>query len=238
MIGIIYHIVCFGKQQSLFGYIYNTLTQNWNNGASGFLVHLFGAENIIYVVLKRFHSVKLQTLVCIVLFCLAVSLPQGVNSFFGMILMYAAFGIVGYSFFYKVKPLLLLMVITLVVMIASSTFGIYIYISDCFGHPINAIRYIIGSLSGAYFVLGSSMLINKSRWLSFFGKNTITVLGTHNAILFPIRRFLFHNTDGVFGYLTFLIIVVLEVPIIVMFNRFCPFMVGKRFLGKTEYTDA
>lgn len=226
LVGVGYHILCFGMQQNLFGYAYNTLTQNWNNGAVGFLIHLFGAEVIMHLILKRFHDPKAQTAFGVVFLLTAFLLPEQFRSIFRIIFIYSAFGILGYNFYYKATPSPLALLLTLTIVVIVSHFRVYI--SNCYGHPINALIYLVGSLSGSYFILSLSMLIRKCRLLSFYGKNTITILGTHNAILFPIRRFLFPDTSGLLGVLTFLIIMLLEIPIILFLNRFCPFLIGKK----------
>ena len=225
-VGVGYHILCFGNQLNIFGYAYNTLTQNWNNGAVGFLIHLFGAELIMYLVLKYVQSAHVKTLISALLFGVAFLLPQDFQSILRIIFIYSAFGIIGYNYYYKVKQSNLLLVVTLLIVIGVAFFGLYV--GDCFGHPVKTLIYLIGSIAGSYFVLCVSMLIHDCKWLSFYGKNTITVLGTHNAILFPIRRFLFPDTVGFVGVLVFLIIMILEIPIILFLNRFCPFLIGKR----------
>ena len=49
----------------------------------------------------------------------------------------------------------------------------------------NPVMFVISSLSGLYFVLGISRMI-RFRWLQWLGENSLTIMGTHQLVLYTI----------------------------------------------------
>lgn len=87
--------------------------------------------------------------------------------------------------------------------------------------------FLLCGLAGTSFVLGVSKMI---RWrpLAWLGENSIVVMGTHQLALYTVRGSA--SPLWVLGVLA--LILALEVPLILLLNRFCPFFVGKRFKGE------
>ncbi len=83
----------------------------------------------------------------------------------------------------------------------------------------NPFLYIIGVISGAYFCITLCRLL-PDKPLSFFGKNSLILMGTHEHLItyIPAR-----------GFLLFSLIVIAEIPITLCINRFLPFCVGIKF---------
>ena len=91
----------------------------------------------------------------------------------------------------------------------------------------NPILFIISALSGCAFILCISYNIKHSKILEYLGQNTVVVLGTHQSILM-LLRYVFGQepkelTDAIYMVITILI----QFPLIYLFNRFLPVVVGK-----------
>lgn len=87
--------------------------------------------------------------------------------------------------------------------------------------------FLLCGLAGTSFVLGVSKMI---RWrpLAWLGENSIVVMGTHQLVLYTVRS----SASPLWVLSVFALILALEVPLILLLNRFCPFFVGKRFKGE------
>ena len=84
------------------------------------------------------------------------------------------------------------------------------------------VMFVISSLSGLYFVLGISRMI-RFRWLQWLGENSLTIMGTHQLVLYTIPG----NASPLWVLGMFALIIAIEIPVILCCNRFCPFLVGK-----------
>ena len=91
----------------------------------------------------------------------------------------------------------------------------------------NFILYILNGVLGSVLLVSITKLCN-SKFLSYFGKNSIIILGTHNIIIMILNEIiglsLFNYKDYI---ITFLIVILIEIPIIEIINRYLPFMIGK-----------
>ena len=224
-LGVVYHIICFGATQTIFGYIHNTLLQKWNNGAAGFLVHLFGAEIIVYFVLKRIQKTSWLSLIAAALLLLGFAFPENRFSILQCFAIYSAFTLLGYCVLYRQADSVFLLLAAIAITIAVSFF--HVYISNGFGDLPTAGIYIVGAIAGSFACINVSKHLH-NKFLSWLGKNTIIVLGTHNVLLFPIRAFVFSDTSGWIGLLVFAVIMLLEIPIIHFMNRWLPYLNGKK----------
>ena len=100
----------------------------------------------------------------------------------------------------------------------------------------NPILCLIGGLIGAYWVIGLSKNI-KSKLLVFIGQNTMTMMGTHMivfGIVWNLCSIKFFNiipllTANVYGeILIFILIIAANLPIMYVYDRYLPFLIGKR----------
>ena len=87
--------------------------------------------------------------------------------------------------------------------------------------------FIVGSVARSYFVLEISRIINL-RILMYFGRNSIIVLMTHNLLLLPARKYIPNAFDIPVEILILIGIILLEIPIIYIINRFVPIMIGRK----------
>ena len=86
----------------------------------------------------------------------------------------------------------------------------------------NPFLYTLNGMSGLYFVLGISRMI-RFRWLQWLGENSLTIMGTHQLVLYTIPG----NASPLWVLGMFALIIAIEIPVILCCNRFCPFLVGK-----------
>lgn len=90
------------------------------------------------------------------------------------------------------------------------------------------VLYLISGVCGLYFVMGISHLI-PWKWPAKIGENTLTIMGTHQLVLYTLPGD--SNLLWVLGVLC--LIAAVEAVLILAVNRFCPVLVGKRFLKET-----
>lgn len=225
-IGVFTDIVRFGFTLNLKGYIYNTITMNCNNGPDWFLFVLF-VDEMMFIIIHRYINQKYIQV--IITFLIGVMLIINHCLFpcagqVGIGLLFLCCGFLLCKLFQFNNAILTVISGLMTVMItilngkvdmAEWYFGVI---------PL----YIIGSITGTYFVINISKSINL--WiLIYFGKNTLIILGTHQAILLPIRHYakmpVFSTINGT---IIFIAITLIEIPIIYVFNRYIPFLCGKK----------
>ena len=84
------------------------------------------------------------------------------------------------------------------------------------------VLYLISGTCGLYFVMGIARLI-KMKWLGKIGENALTVMGTHQLVLYTAP-----NSSSPLWVLGMLcLIAAVEFILILVMNRFCPMLVGK-----------
>lgn len=227
-IGVFTDIVRFGFTLNLKGYIYNTITMNCNNGPDWFLFVLF-VDEMMFIIIHRYINQKYIQV--IITFLIGVMLIINHCLFpcagqVGIGLLFLCCGFLLCKLFQFNNAILTVISGLMTVMItilngkvdmAEWYFGVI---------PL----YIIGSITGTYFVINISKSIS-SRLLTFFGKNTLIILGTHQAILLPIRHYAKMPVFSIINStIIFIAITLIEIPIIYVFNRYIPFLCGKKNL--------
>lgn len=154
IVGVITDIICHGITINIKGYIYNTLTQNWNNGAVGFLIHTFIAQLTFFFIHKYIINKKVQLIIITIIALLAFLLPSSVHSILRLSYIYMLFLAEGYYLFSKFKCNINIIVFCLAVTLGISVFGVYV--SECFGNVYNSLIYLIGVNTGSYCVINIS----------------------------------------------------------------------------------
>ncbi len=94
--------------------------------------------------------------------------------------------------------------------------------------------YTMGILSASlsiFGVLSICAILRKIGFLSFLGRNSMTIICLHRLIFpFSIPFSVLHFTnDMLIPFVNTLISIIVSVPIILFFNRYCPAIVGKRY---------
>lgn len=93
------------------------------------------------------------------------------------------------------------------------------------------LQYLTGILMSISILYLSEVYAIKSRPLEFFGKNSLTVMATHNPI--PILAFIkdvyTHHVPSIARYvddvIILVIVLIVEVPVVMLVNKFLPFIV-------------
>ena len=96
----------------------------------------------------------------------------------------------------------------------------------------NRCLFIIGSMTGSYFVLSISKRVTAD-WVRFFGRNSLIILGNHYPILRLVKHILGIEEFSILGGTCFLaILLLIETPIIWAIHRFFPFVLGRPYKRK------
>ena len=227
VLGVLGNIIRFGVTLNIFGYASNTLHLWCNNGPNWFIWALFVGE-VMFILIHRF--LKNRCIIWAV--TAAIGIFMIANHDF-----YSTFGSTGVGFLfltfgYYAQPLFTDQHHSLTIPAAAIVSLVTCFLNGkvdlgpwVFGSvPL----YIISALAGTFFVLEGSKRIS-SRLLNHYGRNTLTVLGTHQVINLPI-----HTMTGIaeysplLGTLIFLGISLIQLPLIFLFDRLIPFLIGKK----------
>lgn len=93
---------------------------------------------------------------------------------------------------------------------------------------------LLGSLS-IIFLFKNYTNILTNKLLIFLGRNSLIVMATHQLIIICINSITNQYIYGYFkGLIILLIVVFLEIPIIILINIYCPFMLGKKINRTTS----
>ena len=101
----------------------------------------------------------------------------------------------------------------------------------------NGYMYMICALLGSFGVILFSMGIEHFRLLEFFGRNSLVIMCTHLdfcllylgiQFAWVINEFVTHAKSYIFMFVIVTTVLALESLIIMFFNYFCPFMLGKK----------
>ena len=90
------------------------------------------------------------------------------------------------------------------------------------------VLYLISGVCGLYFVMGIARLI-PWKWPTKIGENALTIMGTHQLVLYTVPG----NSSPLWVLGVLCLIAAVEAVLILAVNRFCPVLVGKRFLKET-----
>jgi len=90
------------------------------------------------------------------------------------------------------------------------------------------VLYLISGVCVLYFVMGFAQLI-PWKWPTKIGENALTIMGTHQLVLYTVPG----NSSPLWVLGVTCLIAAVEAVLILAVNRFCPVLVGKRFLKET-----
>ena len=228
LFGVLADILRFGITLNVFGYAFNTLTLDCNNGPSWFLWVLFVDEMIFFILRNLINSefiscagsalVGLLLILCDDVFYLQESTGVG--------LLFLVAGYYLKDFLTQpgnVKTLCIALVISLLSNYMNGLTGLG---SGNFGN--NVILYIIAAVAGTLMIIQLSTFIT-SKLIRYYGKNTLTIVGTHQTILLPARTFFHYEVFPLpVGIGMFTLTLLLEIPLIYLLNKYVPLFVGKK----------
>ena len=229
-LGVLSNIIRFGVTLNIFGYASNTLRLWCNNGPNWFVWALFVGENL-FILIHRL--IKDKYLIWAVSAVIGIFMIINHN-------FYSTFGSTGVGFLfltlgYYTQPLFTKKGNRVIVL----TSGIISVITCALNGKVdlgpwvfgNVLLYIISALAGTFLVIQGSQYIS-SRLLTYYGQNSLTVLGTHQVINLPIRTLSgISEYSPLMGMLVFLLIAVIELPIIYLFDLCIPFLIGRKKTG-------
>lgn len=112
-----------------------------------------------------------------------------------------------------------------------------------YGQLWNPLYYLISALSGILLCVILSQLIGKSRFLEFFGRNSLVTYAFQNPFAIPLMMGLLQiwgtknaafNEQTLQWIITVTGVLLISALLSVLINRFAPFLLGKRKAGKSS----
>ena len=198
-------------------------------GALWFLPALFIAESIFMFCKINIKKFIYSILIFGGISCVTLLIWILTRSFIALILIRSMLALIfiaiGYSLCNIIKSVNLKWYqITIITVLTIALAMINGYV-DLWGIQFNNMfLYFINSILGSLNIIFISKKLT-SKLLLFWGRNTLIIMGTHQLILTIISKI------SIFDELNFIIklilILVIEYPIIVLINKYAPFLLGK-----------
>ena len=229
--GCVTYIIRFGPHQNLNGFVYNTLSLNFNNGVLWFLFTLFVSELLFMALMKM--PLRKKVVLGIAVLSLALSLLLPINNnytdyltrtlraLFFIICGYYSFGTVEYS--------------NRIVAVGCFLISLGLtWWNGCIGFTDVAVKnmllFLVGSFAGIYMIIWLAKRI-RSKALLYIGQNTLAIFATHNCyyILFGelLRVADFRCISIGKGLLVFCLVAIAEIPTVYLLNKYFPVFIGK-----------
>lgn len=220
--------------QPLTNGLLNLVTIRCNVGADWFLPAMFLGCMLFWIYIKwpnRIYGI-VSTVVCLVLPMwmsgnqLLIVLGRGLLAY-GFIMI----GDLGKQLFLSPKlkkPLVLLaaLAVTLICAACNLKFGGNDFFTCTLNNPVTL---IIGGVSGTCLVIGCSCLLSLPV-LAEAGRHTLTVMGTHQLIIYIAAKFIPLLSQGnvLRGIILLIAIILIEIPLVLLLDRYLPFLVGRK----------
>jgi len=235
ILGVLTDILRNGVTLNVKGYLFNTLTFNFNDPNLWFLANLFLIEVLVAGMMRTINKPAVICCIAGVLFLARYALPTQVlyvstlTSVMKYLPLFLA-GFFGHKYWKKVHmPTALLCAAAVLMRVLLDS-----HIQNA-GKVWADLAYVLGGLCGTYAVL-CLVRVNLpavlNRILAYSGRNTIIIYGTHHiyyavlGVLLGIESFA-ATPIGV-GLIILAGVALLEVPTIYIINRWLPFLAGKR----------
>lgn len=95
----------------------------------------------------------------------------------------------------------------------------------------NPIILVVGGISGTVFILGISRILHCSM-ITNIGNHTLTIMGTHQLVIYLIPVFIpaFASESIMYGIILLAGIILFEIPIVYLIDKYLPFLVGRRII--------
>lgn len=93
----------------------------------------------------------------------------------------------------------------------------------------NPFTLVLGGISGTYLIIGISKYFS-NHVFSKIGKHTLTIMGTHQLIIYAMTTFVPTFKDGniISGICLLAVILIFEIPVVWLIEKYCPSFVGKK----------
>lgn len=222
-----------GYHQSIFGFLHNTISLQFNNGILWFLFTIFFAELIFVPFAKAIRNHYYLALIAIVLLVFSYFVPQSSE-----VLVYAVrisraifflcSGYLSERLFSKQRSFIAFVCIAAVAVLTALHLNVEFTTPGLRSLPF----YIINSFCGIFFILNVSMYRFWGKWLKVIGSNSLIVYGTH-SLYYVVFGYWLGITDFTAitlwqGLIVLLLVALAEIPTVYLLNRYAPFLVGKR----------
>ena len=230
---ILMHIVEYGATLNIKGYAFEMLSLHLYNGPLWFLFVMLLSETaflVLYHLLGGLQGksgyVLLSALAVALLFLpkfkAYINVTTAVMALFFLLIGYLFFAVLTEC---SIKGTVMALMITVLISLINKGVGMPDY-QD--GHRV---LFIFGAVAGSYFILQTSQLLQPLRYpmLSFYGRNSLVLLGTHYPVL-RLFQYFFHleRIPVAVGVLFLIALMLTEIPVIYVINRYFPFVVGRR----------
>ena len=230
-VAVFYKALVLRNQSFLVGWR-NLFLLKCNVGADWFLPAMFIARSIYYIYIRTKDNKAWYGVIGLCFFCMWF-IPQD-----GMWLSTLSRGIVGFGFIWvghfirvwylgidKQDDLFIIKAIGASAIICICAVLNFKFFSNSFFDCVmdNPIVFLAGGISGLYVILSLAHVF-EWKWLSYLGKNSLILMGTHQLILYTVPN----NTSFLWVVGTMCLIAVVEIPVIYLTNNYCPMLVGKR----------
>lgn len=211
------------------------------NVAMWFLPCLFTSELISYFVLKYSKNNFIRFIVSAIIFILGYVLCcHKLTLVFAIETAFIAQFFIIIGFLFKTFLANRLNKITKLLFLIVSVFSILLSLLfknniAMLGHNYgNLILFTLGALGGSYIVYSSAKIAINSSVLTYLGRNSIVILGLHEPIkrvVIKLFSIIFNITveyaRNNYALIITILILILFVPIIYIFNKYLPVLVGK-----------
>lgn len=200
-------------------------------GATWFLPTLFISEILFICMVKYIKNIKIDLVISLLIYLIPFIIKTENHYVTVVIRCFTAFGFLslGYfmsNIFIKNDLNIKIIVILLMINIILSNFNNLVDLW-CLKFE-NPLLYTINAVLGSAFIIFSLKKIKYNKFLKYIGTNTVIIMSTQQVILEVINAITkkqYYNNET--GLLIFVIILILEIPIIEIINRYLPFMLGK-----------
>lgn len=136
---------------------------------------------------------------------------------------------VGYISYSRIKEINLSNIVLSLIIIILSMLAIYNGQVDLYCLDFNNVLiYLFVSIIFSLVVLLIMKNINQNKILIYFGKNSLILMCTHQVIMLILQHIFNNQFNGyISGTIFFIVILLIELLIIEIINRYMPFMLGK-----------
>ncbi len=231
-IGIICRLILY--KQSIKDGLYNLITVRCNIGADWFLIAMFMGCMVFWFVNRYFNHIC-SLLMIILSFLIPVIMREN------QLLIVLSRGVIAFGFimigYYGKKMFLdekiktpLWIVGSFLIVTVSAIMNLKVAGNDIYLGVINSpLTLYMGGVSGTVFTLGIAKII-KIKESEIIGKHTLSIMGTHQLVIYtlPVLFPIFNNGNLLLGLLMFLAIVLFEIPVVYLIDKYLWFFVGKR----------
>ncbi len=215
-------------------YVYFFIT-GVGRDALWFLPCLFLIEVIFNIIIKIKNN-KYKIFIVFILFLIGLCGAHFINSMILTTLYRAFVGLGFYSIgnymYDKLKTTNISTIILVLLFTGSSIATIYNECVDLWGLNFgNRFIYVFCSIVNSFCIITLFKKVSNNKEikpLKFFGINTLIIMSTQQLIINHINKITginYYNT--LYGIVIFLVVILIEIPIIEIINRYLPFMIGK-----------